>query len=402
MTGSGLLTGFAQVVTNRSGVPGALDVVAGGAVAVEHGRVAWVGTADAVPSRYATLECHDFGGQVAVPGFVDAHTHLVFGGDRADEFGRRARGERYETILAAGGGIHATVAATEAATDDELLDAAVSRARSMLAAGTTTVEVKSGYGLDLTGERRLLEVTGRLAERCPIDVVPTFLAHTVPRRWLGDRAAYVTEVCERVIPACAPLARFCDVFCDTGVFTVDEARAILAAGTRYGLRARVHADQLAAIGASGLAAEVGAASADHLEHVDEPTIAALAEAGVVAVLLPGATFTLRSTPPPARRLWDAGVTVALATDCNPGTSYLTSMPLVIALAVSLYGLSVEEALWAATRGGALALDLVDRGRLVPGDQADVAVLDADSYLHLAYRPGTDLVTAVFAGGHRVV
>ena len=252
-------------------------------------------------------------------------------------------------------------------------------------------------GLDTPTEVRLLEAAARVSEVTPLDVVPTFLgAHVVDRE--ADRSAYVEMVIEEMLPACAPLARYCDVFCDEGAFTVGEAQRILDAASRHGLGARLHAEQLVRTGAATLAASVGAASADHLDHATDEDARRLAEAGTTAVLLPGASLSMRTPHPPARMLWDAGVTVALATDCNPGTSYVESMPLVVALAALELGLTPEEATWAATRGGALALEMPDRGWIGPGAAGDLVLLDAPSHLHLAYRPGAALTWRVVKGG----
>lgn len=396
MSGDLLVTGIGGLVTNAPG-DDLLGVVSGAAVAIVSGSVAWVGAESTVPGEYRELPTLDGEGRAAVPGFVDSHTHLVFAGDRSNEFARRLRGESYEAILAAGGGIHSTVEATRAAGRVELVESAVERATRMLRLGTTTVEVKSGYGLDTGVERRMLAVAAEVEERVPIDVVPTFLgAQMVASGW--DRADYVELAVSEMLPACAPLARFCDVFCDDGVFGVADARRILAAGLELGLRPRLHAEQLVHTGAARLAAELGAVSADHLDHVTRQDADAMRDAGVVAVLLPAASFSLRAPQAPGRMLWDAGVTVALATDCNPGTSYVESMLLVVAIACLEMGLTPEEALWSATRGGALALGLADRGWIGPGAVGDLVVLDAPSYLHVPYRPGTDLVTTVVKAG----
>jgi len=392
-----LLTGIGELVTNSAEAPGGLGLVRDAAVAIKDGRVAWVGSAADLPAAQRQLEAFDVQGRSVVPGFVDAHTHLVFAGDRAEEFARRLRGESYESILASGGGIHSTVAATRAASFDELVAAGRERAMRLLRQGTTTVEVKSGYGLDTETEVRMLEAARAVGERTPIDVVLTYLgAHVVPRDI--DRGDYLDLVTGEMLDACVPLARYCDVFCDRGAFTVDEARRVLLAGLEGGLRPRIHAEQLAHTGAARLAAEMGAASADHLDHATPEDAVALREAGVVAVLLPAASFSLGAPQAPARMLWDAGVTVALATDCNPGTSYVESMPFVVALACLEMGLTPEEALWAATRGGALALEEPDKGWLVEGAVADLVVLEAPSYRHLPYRPGSDLVWAVIKDG----
>jgi imidazolonepropionase len=396
-----LVTGIGELATNAPRSPDLVGVVRDAAVAVRSGRVAWAGPEADLPVEHEALPRLDVAGRAVVPGFVDAHTHLVFAGDRSGEFCRRLRGESYEDVLASGGGIHATVEATRAASLGDLVAAASERAWRLLRQGTTTVEAKSGYGLDVESEVRILEAARAVGERVPLDVVPTFLgAHVVPRGM--EREEYVRLVAGEMLEACAPLARYCDVFCDRGAFTVDEGRRVLRAGMERGLRPRLHAEQLARTGGAWLAAEVGAASADHLDHATAEDAAALRRAAVVAVLLPGASFSMRTAQPPARMLWDAGVTVALASDCNPGTSYLESMPFVIALACLEMGLTPEEALWAATRGGALALDEAGKGRVVEGAVADLAVLDAPSYRHLPYRPGSDLVWAVVKDGAVVV
>ncbi len=333
----------------------------------------------------------DAGGRAVIPGFVDAHTHLVFAGDRCDEFEARLAGQPY-----AAGGIMRTVSATRGATFDELVDGVVGRAAAALATGTTTIEVKSGYGLDVAHERRLLEVVAAADARTPVDLVPTFLgAHLAPD------AEYVDLVVDEMLPACAGLAVSCDAFCDEGALTVDQARRVLEAGRRHGLAPRIHAEELAHTGGARLAAELGCLSADHLVHADEADARALAEAGVVAVLLPATSFCLRSGYAPARMLHDVGVTLALASDCNPGTSNTTSMPFVIALACSAYGLTVDEAVLAATLGGALALGRRDIGHLRPGARADLVVLDTDRWADLAYRPGMPMIHVVVKDG-RVV
>lgn len=396
MSGDLLVLGIGQLVTNAPGRD-LLGVVADAAVAIRSGSVAWAGAEADLPPEYRDSPTFDAGGRAVIPGFVDAHTHAVFAGDRSDEFARRLRGDSYGDILAAGGGIHATVRATRAAGRGRLLEESLARVDRMTRSGTTTVEIKSGYGLDVGTERLMLEVTGEVGRGGPADVVATFLgAHVVPEGW--DRSDYVELVVEEMLPACAPLARFCDVFCDEGAFTVEESRRILRAGVQHGLRPRLHAEQLGRSGAARLAAEVGAISADHLDHVEAADAAAMRDAGVVAVLLPGASFSLRSPQAPGRMLWDSGVTVALATDCNPGSSYVESMPMVVALACLEMGLMPDEALWGATRGGALALGMTDRGWLGAGSIGDLVLLDAPSHLHLAYRPGTDLVRTVVKSG----
>jgi imidazolonepropionase len=394
-----LVLNIGELVTNDPERAGLLGVVQEAALAIVDGGVVWVGAEADVPQAYRDLPRLDAGGASVLPGFVDPHTHLVFAGDRSDEFDRRLRGETYEEILAAGGGILSTVAATRAATEDELFDDAADRARRMLAHGTTTVEVKSGYGLDIETERRLLRVAERIGTNLPIDVVATFLgAHVVPLEFRNDRDAYVDLVCGPMLDACAPLARFGDVFCDEAAFTVPEARRILEAAQRHNLGLRVHADQLGHVGAASLAADLSAASADHLDHATAEDLELMRAAGTVAVLLPAVSFSMRLPYPDGRRVWDSGVTVALATDCNPGTAYVESMPFVIALAALHTGLAADESIWAATRGSARALGLVDCGALAAGSIGDLVVLDAPSRLHIPYRPDSDIVAAVVKRG----
>ena len=323
-------------------------------------------------------------GRCVVPGFVDSHTHLVFGGDRTPEFEARMAGTPY-----AAGGIRTTVAATRAATTEELTARAQALAAEALRSGTTTLEVKSGYGLTVEHERRLLEVARTVTPHT------TFLGAHVP-----DGEAYVDLVTGPMLDACAPLATAVDAFCEEGAFDVDACRAVLTAGRERGLALHLHANQLHPGGGVQLAAELGALSADHCTHVTDDDVAALADAGVTAVLVPAAEFSTRSPYAPARRLRDGGVTLALATDCNPGTSFTTSMPFVVALAVRELGLTPLEALEAATLGGARALG-ADAGHLRPGGRADLVVLEAPSPSHLAYRPGVDLVAQVWRRGQRV-
>jgi imidazolonepropionase len=388
-----------SLVTNDPARGGLLGIVDRGAVVIIDGVVDWVGPEANTPAKYEDVLRLDAGGAAVLPGFVDPHTHLVFAGDRSDEFARRLRGESYEEILAAGGGILATVEATRSTSEDELYEAAAERARRMLSHGTTTVEVKSGYGLDVATEEKMLRVVARLEESLPIDVVPTFLgAHVVPAEYREDRNAYVELVCGQMLDTCGPLARFCDVFSDEAAFTVDETRRILDAAKDRGLDVRVHADQLGRIGAAHLAADLSAASADHLDHATDEDLAAMKDAGTVAVLLPAVSFSMRFPYPDGRRVWDSGVTVALATDCNPGTAYVESMPFVVALAALNMGLTPDEAVWAATRGSARSLKLDDRGHLVRGAVADLVILDAPTHLHIPYRPDADLVAAVVKTG----
>jgi imidazolonepropionase len=350
---------------------------------IEDGRVAWVGPSGDTPAADDVIEAD---GRAVVPGFVDSHTHLVFAGDRAEEFAARMAGQRYEA-----GGIRTTVAATRAAPEEELLRLATARLVEARAQGTTTVEIKSGYGLDVATEERLLRVASALTPET------TFLgAHVVPQGWDAD--AYVALVTGEMLAACAPHARWVDVFCETGAFGADQARTVLRAGMAAGLAPRIHANQLGPGPGVQLACEVGAAAADHCTYLTDADVAALADSGVVAGLLPGVEFSTRHPYPDARRLLDAGVRVALATDCNPGTSFTSSMPFCIALAVREMGLTPTEALAAATAGGAASLRREDVGHLRPGARADLVILDAPSHLHLAYRPGVPLVARVLVGG----
>jgi imidazolonepropionase len=385
-----LVDGIGELLTNDP-VVGPDGVIADAAVAIDGDRVVWAGprasTPEGVPGPRLDVE-----GRAALPGFVDAHTHLVFAGDRAAEFDARMRGERY-----AAGGIRSTVEATRGASDDELSSRARMLANEALRSGTTTLEVKSGYGLTVQDEARLLRVAGELTD----DV--TFLgAHVVPPEFADGPDAYVDLVCGPMLDTCGPLARWCDVFCDRGAFDGAQARRILDAARDHGLGLRVHANQLEHGPGARLAAEVGAASADHLTHLDDDDREALAGAGVVATLLPVAELSTRSPWPDARALLNAGATVALATDCNPGTSFTTSMPIVVALAVTAMGMTPLEAVRSATAGGAAALRRDDVGRIAPGARADLIVLDAPSFVHLAYRPGVPLVRTVVRGGTVVV
>jgi imidazolonepropionase len=317
-------------------------------------------------------------GKSLVPGFVDGHTHVVFAGDRREELRRRLAGASYAEIAADGGGILSTVRATRAATDEQLIEAASGRLAEMLAAGTTTCEAKSGYGLDVESEVRMLRVIRALGARQPVEIAATFMgAHEVPPEYRGRQADYVRLVIDEMIPAVAGVAEWCDVFCDQGFFTPGESRAILEAGAARGLKPRIHADELAASGGSRVAAEVGAWSADHLVHVPPDGIAAMAAAGVTATLLPAAAFYLKlGTFAPARDLIAAGVPVALATDVNPGGGFSPSMPFAMTLACFGMGLTFEEALVAATINGAASLDRAGRaGSLEPGRQFDAVLVD---------------------------
>ncbi len=380
-----LLTGIGELVTNDPTHGDLLGVVHDAAVVLEGNRVAWTGPATAAPAADAA---RDLGGRAVLPGFVDSHSHLVFAGDRSEEFAARMTGVPYD-----GGGIRTTVSATRAASDEELLATLVRHLGEMRRQGTTTVEVKSGYGLTVRDEARCLALAARLTPET------TFLgAHVVPQEYADDPGGYVDLVTGPMLAACAPYARWIDVFCERGAFDADQARAVLAAGAAAGLPGRLHANQLGAGPGVQLACELGLAAVDHCTYLSGADVAALAESGTVATLLPGVEFSTRSPYPDARGLVDAGVRVALATDCNPGSCYSSSMPLCVALAVREMGLSPAEAVHAATAGGAAALRRDDVGALRVGVRADLVVLDAPSYLHLAYRPGVPLVAEVLTPG----
>ncbi len=358
------------------------------AVVIEDGVIAWIGDAAAAPG---TDDVVDAAGRAVVPGFVDSHAHLVFAGDRAAEFAARMEGAAYSA-----GGIQSTVTATRAASDLELAANAGRLARELLHQGATTIEIKTGYGLNVADERRSAAVAASLTDEV------TFLgAHVVGPEFAGDVAGYVDLVTGEMLTAVAPHARWIDVFVEDGAFGAVEARTILAAGAAAGLMARVHANQLGFGPGVQVACEVGAASADHCTYLTDDDVTALADSGVVATLLPGAEFSTRSPYPDARRLIDAGVTVAIATDCNPGSSFTTSMPLMIALAVRDCRMTPSEALWSATAGGAAALRRTDVGRIAVGARGDLLVLDAPSFVHLAYRPGVPLVDTVIQHGKAV-
>jgi imidazolonepropionase len=374
---------------------------------VDGDRIAWAGPASALPGRASATVTWSAGGRVVTPGLVDCHTHLLFGGDRSGEWEQRLAGAGYEAIAAAGGGIGATVRATRAASDAELLDGAATRAAALAARGVTTVEVKSGYGLDLDTELRMLRLARRLPERVPVDVVTTFLgAHAVPPEFDGDAEAYVGFVCDEVLPAVAAegLADAVDGFCERIAFSAGQLDRVLTAAARVGLPVKLHADQLSDGGGAALAARHRALSADHLEHTSPDGVAALAAAGTVAVLLPGAAYVLRDdAAPPVDALRRAGVPMAVATDCNPGTSPLVSLPLAMHLACTRFGLTVAEAVAGATEHAARALGLAgEAGVIAPGARADLVVWDADHPAQVVYWVGLDPVAAVVKRGRFVV
>ncbi|KAA1417040.1 imidazolonepropionase [Nocardioides humilatus] len=383
-----LITDIGELVTNDPAVDGLLGIRRGAAIVLDEGRIAWVGDATAAPAADTVV---DAAGRAVLPGFVDSHSHLVFAGDRAEEFRARMAGESY-----AAGGIRTTVAATRAASDDELAANVARLVAEMQAQGTTTVEIKSGYGLSVVDEARSLEVAARFTDET------TFLgAHVVPQEYADDPAGYVALVTGEMLAAAAPHARWIDVFCETGAFDADQARAVLTAGAAAGLKGRLHANQLGPGPGVALATELGLTAVDHCTYLTDDDVAALRDSGTIATLLPGVEFSTRQPYPDARRLIDAGVRVAIASDCNPGSCYTSSIPLCIALAVREMGMTPVEAVRAATAGGAAALGRADVGSIVEGGRGDVVLLEAASHVHLAYRPGVPLVRRVWAGGVEV-
>jgi imidazolonepropionase len=389
---STVITDIGSLVTNDPGPGGVggsdlLGLIPGAAVVIEGDRVAWVGAAGKAPAADRRV---DAGGRALLPGFVDSHAHLLFAGDRSAEFAARMSGRPYTA-----GGIRTTVAATRAATDAEIAATLTRFLTEALLQGTTTQETKSGYGLTVHDEARALRVAARHT-----DEVTYLGAHVVAPEFADDPAAYVALVTGPMLDACAPHARWIDVFCERGAFDGDQARAVLTAGRSRGLVPRVHANQLGPGPGVQLAVELGAASADHCTHLTDADVDALASAAdtTVATLLPGAEFSTRARYPDARRLLDAGATVALSTDCNPGSSFTTSMAFCVAVAVRDMGMTPDEAVRAATRGGARALRRHDVGRIAPGSRADLLLLDAPSHVHLAYRPGVPLAAAVWKDG----
>ena len=384
-----LVDRIACLVTNDEHLgAGELGRIDDAVLVIDEGRVAWAGPRP--PLLPAADDYVDAGGRAVIPGFVDSHGHLVFAGDRSDEFAARMAGRPYQA-----GGIRSTVVATRAASDRDLHASAARLVAEALRSGTTTVECKSGYGLTVTDEQRSLAVAGALTDEV------TFLgAHVVPLEFADSPDDYVSLVCTTMLDACAPYARWIDVFCDRGAFDADQSRQILLEGKRRGLTPRVHANQMEPGPGVLLAVSVDAASADHLTYLSDADVEALAGSATVATLLPGAEFSTRSPFPDGRRLIDAGVTVALAADCNPGSSFTTNIPFCIAVAVRDMYLTPDEAVWAATAGGARALRRGDVGHLGVGATGDFVILDSPSHVHLAYRPGVPLVAEVWKRGRR--
>lgn len=364
---------------------GLLGEIRNAAVVIEEGVIAWIGDTKAAPAADSNIDAN---AQAVIPGFVDSHTHLLFAGDRAQEFEARMKGQSYSA-----GGIASTVAATRAASDDELEANLTRLVGELRRSGVTTFETKSGYGLSVETEARALAIARRHTEET------TFLgAHVVPKDYSLGADEYVSLVKTEMLERARVNSKWIDVFCDRGAFDAEQAREILSAGKRAGLMPRIHANQLDSIGAIEVAVELDCASADHCTHLNDKEIQLLSESNTVATLLPGAEFSTRSPYPDAKRLFEAGVTVAIATDCNPGSSYTTSMPFCIAVAIREMGFTPEQALWSATLGGAKALRRSDIGEIRVGTKADLVLLAAPSFLHLGYRPGVDLIQTVIESG----
>jgi imidazolonepropionase len=380
-----------------------LGVIDDATVTIENGRFRWIGpSADFRQPADENVDSVDASDYVALPGFVDAHTHLVFGGSREDEFAMRAEGKTYQEIADSGGGILSTVRATRATTKKELKKRARRHLDGMLRHGTTTVEIKSGYGLNEDSEIKMLEAINELADESLQDIVPTFLgAHAIPTEYADNPDGYVELLCNRLLPYIAQrkIAKFCDAFCDRGYFSVEQCRRIFEAARALGLGVRVHADQLSCIGASKLAADIGALSADHLEHIDDAGIASLKSSGTIATVLPGVSLILNDGYPPARKIIDSGVPLAIASNFNPGTCMSYSMPLMMTIACTQMALTPEEAISAVTLNGAAALELSEKlGSIEIGKQADVLLFNVPQYRYIPYHFGINLVKKIIKRG----
>ena len=406
-----IIKNIKQLVTVRSnGMPVKsgkdmrdLGIIERATVLIQNGLFAWIGSSaefdQTVDEHIDILDASEL---VGLPGFVDSHTHLLFAGTREDEFAVRLEGKSYQEIAEAGGGILSTVQATRTATKKELKRIARHHVDTMLTEGTTTVEIKSGYGLNEKDEIKMLDAINDLAEECLMDIVPTFLgAHAVPPEFKNNSDAYVDLICTRMLPYIAQrkLAKFCDVFCEQGYFSVEQCRRIFATAKPLGIRNKIHADQLTQIGASKLAAEVSAVSADHLEQIGDAGIAALKQSGTIATVLPGVSFFLEDKYPPARKIIDAGVPLAIASDFNPGSCMSYSMPMMMTIACTHMSMTPEEALTASTLNGAAALGLSEKlGSIEVGKQADIVLYDIPGYRYLAYHFGTNHVAKVIKHG----
>ena len=380
------ITNIGSLVTNDPTIgSGLLGEIENAALVIENEKISWVGEAAKLQPVDQQIDIHGMG---VIPGFVDSHAHLLFAGDRAKEFEARMNGQKYSA-----GGIKSTVARTRVASDLELERNLVELVNELTCSGVTTFETKSGYGLTVKDEARVLAIAARHTSET------TFLgAHVVPEEFKDKPDDYVELVAGEMLSEAAPHSKWIDVFCDEGAFDVDQSRQILKAGIKKGLLPRIHANQLTQGEAVKLAVELDCASADHCTHLSDSDIDALAGSNTVATLLPGAEFSTRSKYPNAKHLWDAGVSVALATDCNPGSSYTTSMPFCIAVAIREMGFSPEQAIWSATMGGAKALRREDIGMLSIGKSADLTILNAPSFRHIGYRPGVDLIDQVIKQG----
>jgi imidazolonepropionase len=381
-----------------------LAIIRDGGMLIRDGKIDIVGSSPEIEKNATDCEIVDAAGRVVLPGFVDAHTHPVFAGNRFDDFERRAKGETYEQIAAAGGGIWSTVEKTRAASEADLFNQAMKHASWFLKGGTTTVEAKSGYGLTVEDELKILRVVRRLSEKTPIEFVPTFLgAHAVPREW--RELEYVDLVINEMLPRVASekLAEFCDVFCERGYFDIEQSRRILAAGKKLGLKLRIHADQLTDSGGAKLAGELNATTADHLEQMEEEGIATMRSAGVQPVLLPGSVYALGSKRYPcAREMIDAGLAVVIATDFNPGSSPTTSMPMILSLACTHMKMSPAEAITTSTINAAYSLNRGDRiGSLEPGKLANFSIFDCEDYREIAYWFGFPQTHSVYVRGERI-
>ncbi len=405
-----VITHAAELVTCQGCAPktglamNQLDIIEDGAVVIEDGIIQRTGSTEQIlaalkGTEYVTL---DAGGKCVLPGFIDSHNHFVFGGYRAEEFSWRLKGDSYMAIMERGGGIANTVRATRQASKEELTELAKKRLDDMLAMGITTVEGKSGYGLDLDTEIKQLEVLNDLAGQHPVEVIPTFLgAHAVPAEYQGRSGEFIDFLIEKVLPVVAErnLAKFCDVFCEKGVFSVDESRKLLFAAQKLGLKSKLHADEIVQLGGSELAAEIGAVSADHLLHISDAGITQMAEKNVVATLLPATAFSLREPYARGREMIDRGVAVALASDFNPGSCFTQSIPLIIALAALNMKMSPAEIITALTINAAAAIDSADRlGSIEAGKQADILILEYPSHLYLPYHIGMNIVETVVKKG----
>lgn len=398
-----LLHNISELATCNPGSPQQdAGLIRNAALVWQDREIVWVGPASQVPAQYTAEKVIDCMGGLLIPGLIDCHTHLCFGGWRENEFELRLAGASYQQIAQAGGGIRSTVAATRRASQGELLRSTLQHLDRMQQLGVTTVECKSGYGLDLTNEMKQLEVYRQADMKHALDLIPTFLgAHTIPPEFAGNRSGYVTLLCEELLPRVAAegLARFCDIFVEEGAFTCDEARHILSVARRFGLKLKVHADQLSDQGAAALAAEMNATSAEHLEYVNDQGIAAMADAGVVAVSLPLASLYLSERQTPSRKLLDAGVAVAVATDFNPGSSPSYHLPLAMALACLQQSMTPQEVLMSVTRIAAKALDLKDEiGSLKAGYRADITLIDAPNLNHWLYHFRDNACRAVIKNG----